>query len=185
MSIATIRRTAVRAVTTATLAAALLAPAATALAAGPAPARHTTGTATLSPSVRTVKLADGSTGRVRKLAAHHYTLETVSPRGEVTGKLDADGRLAGGNANGMFVVLTADGEVRSWIGGGHRGPGPFPLPDGSTAEVAKVAPHHYALKVSVDGRVVARVRAVQRDVAANLNGMFLVLTFDGQVSASL
>lgn len=181
------RRAVVRALTGTVLTAALLAPAATALAATPAAHRAgvtATATSTTASPWRTVKLVDGSTGKIYKLGAHHYRMEIVY-RGAVYARLEANKQDAGVNGNNMFVVLTFDGEVHSWFGGGHVGPGSFKLPDGSTAKITKVGPHHYRAQIVYRGAVYATLEANKRDAGVNGNGMFIVLTFDGEISASL
>ncbi|OLZ70418.1 hypothetical protein AV521_14915 [Streptomyces sp. IMTB 2501] len=174
------RRAALRAlagtVLTAAVAGTLLAPAASAVA-----SRARTGTPA---PVHTEKLVDGSTAEIYKLGAHHYRMEIID-RDAVYARLEANQRDAGVDANDMFVVLTFDGQVHSWIGGGHRGPGGFRLPDDSTAKVTKVGPHHYRARIMDRGHVVARLEANQRDAGMDGNGLFVVLTFDGEISASL
>ncbi|MBT2523995.1 hypothetical protein J7E91_00755 [Streptomyces sp. ISL-99] len=189
------RRTAVRALTTGALAAALLAPAATAVAAGPAgpstavsartftSAAEAAARAKAATPVRVQKLVDGSTARIFKLGARHYRMDNVSRDGYLVGTLVARNADAGGQHNGMFVVLTADGDVVSWVGREHYGAGSFALPDGSTAKVAKVAAGHFTLKIVHQGRVMATLVANQRDAAVNANGMYIVLNPDGTHSA--
>ncbi|MFF4156796.1 hypothetical protein [Streptomyces sp. NPDC001678] len=184
------RRTAARAAATAVLAGALLAPAASALAAGSdsAPGATTAQTAwaaskrAAASEVRAEKLVDGSIAVITKLGPQHYRLENLA-NGYVTGRLEADKQDAGGNFNGMFVVLDFGGRVASWTGNQHRGPGSFALPDGSTAEVTKVGDHHYTLNVVYDGYVTARLDADNRNAAVNANSMFIVLTPGGTFSS--
>ncbi|MER6565738.1 hypothetical protein ABT288_06005 [Streptomyces sp. NPDC001093] len=180
------RRAVVRALTGALLTAALVAPAATALAA--TPAAHRSGVTVTAASVtaspwRTVKLVDGSTGKIYRLGAHHYRMEIVY-RGAVYARLEANRHDAGVDANDMFVVLTFDGQVHSWIGGAHLGPGTFRLPDGSTAKVTRLGDRSRA-QIVHRGKVYATLEAKQHDAGLDANGMFVVLTFDGQISASI
>lgn len=182
------RRTALRALAGAALTAALVAPAATAVAATPAGDRTGTASATtkaqIGSVVRTQKLVDGSTAVITKRAAHHYVARIVHG-GYVYATLEANQRDAAVKGNGMFVVLTFDGEMHSWVGGGMQGPGTFSLPGGSTAEVTKVGDHHYIARIIHRGYVYATLEANKRDAGVNGNGLFLVLTFDGELSASV
>ncbi|OIJ89783.1 hypothetical protein [Streptomyces colonosanans] len=169
----------------AVLTAALVAPAATAVAATPAPHWASSAAAAEAAAlVRTQKLVDGSTAKIYKLGPQHYRMQIVY-RGQVYATLEANKRDTGVNGNGMFVVLTFDGEVHSWIGGGHQGPGAFRLPDGSTAKVTKLGPHHYKAQIIYRGSVYATLEANERDTGVNGNGMFIVLTADGEISASI
>ncbi|AOP45124.1 hypothetical protein SL103_01735 [Streptomyces lydicus] len=54
---------------------------------------------------------------------------------------------AGLDANDMFVTLTLDGRVHSWMGGGHQGPGTFTLAGGWTAEVTKIGELRYRAQI--------------------------------------
>ncbi|MBT2487393.1 hypothetical protein J7E96_02315 [Streptomyces sp. ISL-96] len=181
------RRTTLRALTTVALAAALLTPAATAIASGPAsPAASAVSAVSAAKSaapIRSQKLVDGSTARIYKLGAHHYRMDNISRDGHLLGTLEAKNADAGGQHNGMFVVLTRDGEVVSWTGRARYGAGTFPLPDGSTAKVAKVAAGHFTLKIVHQGRVLGTLVANNRAAAVNANGMYIVLTPDGTHSA--
>ncbi|WP_245238053.1 hypothetical protein [Streptomyces roseochromogenus] len=169
------------------LTAVLVAPAASAVAATPA-AQRAGATATVAPAAaspwRTVKLVDGSTGKIYKLGAHHYRMEIVY-RGEVYARLEANQHDAGVDGNGMYVVLTLDGKVHSWTGGTHQGPGSFRLPDGSTAVVTRVGLGHYRAQIVYRGEVYARLEANQHDAGVDGNGMFVVLSMGGQISASV
>lgn len=84
----------------------------------------------------------------------------------------------------MFIVLTLDGHVHSWMGGGHRGPGTFKLPGGWTAKVAKLGDLHYRAQIlgnenSVDGTLEAN----QHDDGGVANGVYIVLSTAGVISA--
>ncbi|QGZ52588.1 hypothetical protein GPZ77_33600 [Streptomyces sp. QHH-9511] len=133
--------------------------------------------------VRTQKLVDGSTAKIYRLGAHHYRMDNVSREGHLLGTLVAKNADAGGQHNGMFVVLTADGDAVSWTGREQYGAGSFLLPDGSTAKVTKVAADHYTLKIIHQGHVMATLVADHRDAAVNANGMYVVLNPDGTHSA--
>ena len=132
--------------------------------------------------VRTETLVDGSTARIYELGFKHYKLEIVY-RGYVVATIEANQHDAGVDANDMFVVLTFDGTVTSWIGGSVLGPGSFPLPDGSTAVITRATQDHATLNIVHRGSVTATLDANQHDDAVNANGMYVVLTFDGQFSA--
>ncbi|TVL90121.1 hypothetical protein [Streptomyces sp. SAJ15] len=192
------RRTAVRALGTAALAAALLAPAAGAVAADhgkaapvasvSASAAKGKGKGSLAAATKTVKLADGSTGKITKLGDHHYRMQMFfGPH--LAGELDAQGERSDGfqSAKGMWAVLTPDGEVRSWVGGEQYGPGTFKLVDGSTAKISKVGDHHI-MKVVSEGRVVATLEPKHGAWATGLlsgHGMAVVLTADGTFSSHI
>jgi hypothetical protein len=173
------RRTAVRVATPAFLLAALLISAGPAIAAAPAPA--TARSASTLP-VRTTPLVDGSTARITELGFKDYELQIIY-RGEVMATLEANQHDAGVDANDMFVVLTFDGEVASWIGGNTLGPGSFPLPDGSTAKITELGFKDYKLEIIYRGEVMATLEANQHDAGVDANDMFVVLTFDGSFSA--
>ncbi|MER8086841.1 hypothetical protein ACFVZR_19915 [Streptomyces sp. NPDC058316] len=149
MFLSTTRRaTTVRTTAGAILTAALLAPAATAGAATPA-AHHTTApaaTVKAASPVRTQTLADGSTAGIYELGAQHHLVKIIH-RGRVYGTLETNQHDAGLDANDMFVVLTLGGQVHSWMGGGHRGPGTFKLAGGWTAEVTKVGDLRYRAQI--------------------------------------
>ncbi|MFF7754451.1 hypothetical protein ACFZCP_35635 [Streptomyces sp. NPDC007971] len=188
MSLLTTRRaTAVRTLAGTILTAALLAPAATAVAATPA-AHHTTAAVAAAREgspVRTQKLADGSTAEIYQLGDLHYLAKIVS-RGEVLGDLEANQRDAGLDANDMFIVLTMDGQVHSWLGGGHRGPGTFHLPGGWTAKVTKIGDLRYRAQIlGNEGAVYGTLEANQHDAGLDANGVYIVLGVDGVISAHL
>ncbi|MBP2055295.1 hypothetical protein J2Z21_008309 [Streptomyces griseochromogenes] len=181
------RPAAVRVLTGTVLAAALLAPAATAAAATPAvhgAAAPVAAAAAASP-VRTQTLADGSTAEIYKLGAEHYLAKIVY-RGQVYGTLEANQHDTGVDANDMFVVLTLDGQVHSWLGGGHRGPGTFALPGGWTARVTKVGAERYRAQILGDrGVVYGTLETNGHDTGVNANGVFIVLSLGGVISAHL
>ncbi|MFF8918721.1 hypothetical protein ACF08M_36800 [Streptomyces sp. NPDC015032] len=189
MSLSTTRRTSirVRALAGTILTAALLAPAATAVAATPA-AHHTTApaaTAKAASPVRTQPLADGSTAEIYELGAQHYLVKIVS-RGQVYGTLEANQRDAGLDANDMFVVLTSGGQVHSWMGGGHRGPGTFKLAGGWTAKVTKIGDLRYRAQIlGHEGAVYGTLEANQHDTGLDANGVYIVLSAGGVISAHL
>ncbi|WP_406101333.1 hypothetical protein OG698_03450 [Streptomyces sp. NBC_01003] len=74
--------------------------------------------------VATATLADGSGAKVYKLSADHYQV-TIFADGSQIGTLDANGRSAAGESNGLHVVLAPDGRLSSWI---DEAPAPAPDP---------------------------------------------------------
>ncbi|MFE6159331.1 hypothetical protein ACFQ7F_10530 [Streptomyces sp. NPDC056486] len=132
---------------------------------------------------RTQKLADGSTAKIYKLGEQNYRADIVSD-GEVVGDLKANGGDAGLDANGMYVVLTLDGKVQSWMGGEHQGPGTFKVAGGWTVKVTKVGDLHYRADViGNEGAVEGTLEANQHDDGAVANGVYIVLSAGGVVSA--
>ncbi|WFB08954.1 hypothetical protein LRS74_19345 [Streptomyces sp. LX-29] len=191
------RRTAVRALGTAALAAALLGPAGAAVAADhgktapvasvSASAAKGKGKGSFAAATRTVKLADGTTGKITKRGDLHYSMQVFSG-GHVVATLDANGKDTGvQSAQGMFAVLTADGQVRSWLGGAQYGPGTFKLVDGSTAKVTKVG-DHYRMQIISEGYVIGTLQTNDDSWATGLlsgHGMAVVLTADGTFSSHI
>ncbi|MEU9341646.1 hypothetical protein AB0D74_10530 [Streptomyces sp. NPDC048278] len=158
-----------------------LAPSRTATPATPAtPAAPAARTA--SP-VRTRTLADGSTAEIYRLGAEHYRAKIVS-RGAVLATIETGRSDAGLDANDMFVVLTLGGDIHSWTGGGHTGPGTFKLAGGWTAKVTKVGELRYRAQIlGNDGSVDATLEANQHDVGLDANGVYIVLSAGGVISA--
>lgn len=75
--------------------------------------------------VATPKLADGTTAKVYKLSTNHYQADITG-----AGSLDANGRAAYGQNNGMHVALQPDGKLTSWMDkAGQSQPAPAPTPD--------------------------------------------------------
>ncbi|WP_372509118.1 hypothetical protein [Streptomyces kronopolitis] len=135
---------------------------------------------TASP-VRTQRLADGvSTAEITKLGEQHYRAKIVA-RGEVLATLETNGHDDGLDANDMFVTLTLDGQVHSWMGGGHQGPGTFTLAGGWQAKVTKLGEQHYRAKIVARGEVRATLETNGHDDGLDANDMFVTLTLDGQV----
>ena len=155
---------------------------------GAAAARHTTASVPQARSaspVRTQTLADGSTARIHRLGAQHYRLEIVS-RGAVLATLETHRRDAGLDGNDMFVVLTLSGQVHSWMGGGHTGPGTFKLAGGWKAKVTKAGELHYRAQIiGNDGAVDGTLDANQSDAGLDANGVYIVLSAGGVISAHL
>ncbi|MEU0838254.1 hypothetical protein ABZ370_02125 [Streptomyces sp. NPDC005962] len=131
---------------------------------------------------RTQKLVDGSTAEVYKLGDLHYRLKIVN-NGENLATIEAKDGDAGLDANGMYVVLTAGGEVRSWMGGEHQGPGTFKIAGGWTAKVTKVGELHYRAKIIGNDGEAATIEANQKDAGLDANGSSIVLSAGGVISA--
>ncbi|MFF5141865.1 hypothetical protein ACFY6U_19400 [Streptomyces sp. NPDC013157] len=152
----------------------------------PVPSRTAAPAATAAKAaapVRTRTLADGSKAEICRLGAERYRAKIVS-RGEVLATTETGGTDAGLDANDMFVVLTLGGEVHSWMGGGHTGPGTFKLAGGWTAEVTKVGELRYRARIlGNDGSVDATLEANQHDVGLDANGVYIVLSAGGVISA--
>ncbi|MFD7505740.1 hypothetical protein [Streptomyces sp. NPDC059850] len=134
-----------------------------------------------SPS-RTQKLVDGSTAKIYKLGDLHYRVEIVNDGAELA-TMEAKEGDAGLDANGMYVVLTAGGEVRSWMGGEHQGPGTFKLAGGWTAKVTKVGELHYRAKIIGHDGEAATIEANQKDAGLDANGSSIVLSSGGVISS--
>ncbi|WP_275558323.1 hypothetical protein [Streptomyces sp. 5-6(2022)] len=133
-------------------------------------------------SVRTETLVDGSTAKIYKLGDLHYRLKIVND-GDVLATFEANGRDAGLDANGMYVVLTAGGEVQSWMGGEHQGPGTFKLAGGWTAKVTKVGEAQYRAEIIGHGDVMGTMEANGHDAGLDANGVYIVLSAGGVISA--
>lgn len=131
---------------------------------------------------RTETLVDGSTAEIYKLGDQHYRLKIVND-GDVLGTFEANGHDAGLDANGMYVVLTAGGEVQSWMGGEHQAPGTFELAGGWTAKVTKVGEAQYRAEIIGHGDVMGTMEANGHDAGLNANGVYIVLSTRGVISA--
>ncbi|MFI0153360.1 hypothetical protein [Streptomyces lydicus] len=132
---------------------------------------------------RTQRLADGiSTAEIYKLGDQHYLAKIVA-RGSVLATLETKGHDDGLDANDMFVTLTMDGQVHSWMGGGHQGPGTFKLAGGWTAKVTKVGELRYRAQIIGHDGVAATLETNQHDVGLDANGIYIVLSSGGVISA--
>ncbi|WP_421109394.1 hypothetical protein [Streptomyces sp. NEAU-S77] len=134
-----------------------------------------------SPS-RTQKLVDGSTAEIYELGEQHYRLKIVND-GDDLATLEAKEGDAGLDANGMYVVLTAGGEVRSWMGGEHQGPGTFKIAGGWTAKVTKIGELHYRAEIFGHEGKAATIEANEKDAGLDANGSSIVLSSGGVISA--
>lgn len=73
-------------------------------------------------------LADGSTAKLYKLSTNHYQADFFGA-GAKLGSLDANGRAAYGENNGLHVALQPDGRLKSWLDdAGQVAPDPQPQP---------------------------------------------------------
>ncbi|WP_327226189.1 hypothetical protein OG301_15400 [Streptomyces platensis] len=144
---------------------------------------HTANGGKAASTVRTQRLADGiSTAEITKLGDQHYRAKIVA-RGSVLATLETKGHDDGLDANDMFVTLTLDGQVHSWMGGGHQGPGTFKLAGGWTAKVTKVGELKYRAQIIGHDGVAATLETNGHDVGLNANGIYIVLSSGGVISA--
>ncbi|MFD5393387.1 hypothetical protein ACFWJW_03975 [Streptomyces sp. NPDC127097] len=134
--------------------------------------------------VRTTTLADGSTAKIYDLGSQRYRAEIVSD-GSVVATMETMGQdaAAGLDANGMYVVLTMGGEIHSWMGGEHQGPGTFKLAGGWTAKVTKVGELRYRAQINGFEGVAATLETKGHDVGLDANGVYIVLSAGGVISA--
>ncbi|MFE6689117.1 hypothetical protein ACFVFQ_21935 [Streptomyces sp. NPDC057743] len=134
--------------------------------------------------VRIQPLADGSSkAEIYKIGDQQYRAKIVS-RGSVLATLETKGRDTGLDANDMFVVLTLDGQVHSWMGGGHQGPGTFKVAGDWTVKVTKVGELHYRADIiGHDGSVDGTLETKGHDDGAAANGVYMVLSSGGVLSA--
>ncbi|MFD7827677.1 hypothetical protein [Kitasatospora sp. NPDC059803] len=153
-------------------------------------AHHTTTTPPAAPPkgtspVRTQKLVDGSTAEIRATGNQNYTAKIVN-NGTEYGTLETHDSDAGVDFNDMFIVLSLDGTAHSWMGGGHQGPGTFKLAGGWTAKVTKIGELHYRAQIlGNDGAVNGTLEANQQDAGAVANGVYMVLSTGGEISAKM
>ncbi|WP_406204235.1 hypothetical protein OH807_28420 [Kitasatospora sp. NBC_01560] len=134
---------------------------------------------------RSQPLVDGSTAEVQPVGNQNYTARIVNA-GAVLATLETKDADAGLDANGMFVVLSVDGTVHSWMGGEHQGPGTFKLAGGWTAKVTKVGELHYRAQIlGADNAVMDTLEANQHDTGAVANGSYIVLSAGGEISSHM
>lgn len=135
-----------------------------------------------APAARTQTLVDGSKAKISKLGAQHYRAEIVSD-GAVVATLEANGRDAGMDGNGMFVTLTPGGHISSWMDTGQQGPGTFSLEGGWKAKVTKQGENHYRAQIIGHDGVMGTLDANGRDAGLDANGVSIVLTSGGLISS--
>ncbi|MEU5212408.1 hypothetical protein [Streptomyces sp. NPDC020742] len=154
------------------------------VAAGKQPGGAQSARAKTGSPVRTQTLVDGSTAKIYDLGSQRYRAEIVSDGSVVatmeTTEQDAD---AGLDANGMYVVLTMGGEVHSWMGGEHQGPGTFKLAGGWQAKVTKVGELRYRAQIIGFEGVAATLETKGHDVGVDANGVYIVLSAGGVISS--
>ncbi|MFC9229287.1 hypothetical protein ACFTZI_10040 [Streptomyces decoyicus] len=144
---------------------------------------HANGGGKAASPARTQRLADGiSKAEIYKLGEQHYRAKIVA-RGSVLATLETKQGDAGLDANDMFITLTLDGQVHSWMGGGHQGPGTFKLAGGWTAKVTKVGELRYRAQIIGHDGVAATLETNQQDTGVNANGVYIVLSAGGVISA--
>ncbi|WP_411140199.1 hypothetical protein [Streptomyces sp. x-80] len=133
--------------------------------------------------VRTQPLVDGSKAEIYQLGDQHYRAKIVS-HGSVLATLETNQHDDGLDANDMFVVLTLGGQVHSWMGGGQTGPGTFKLAGGWTAKVTKIGELRFRAQIlGNEGAVYATLETNQHDVGLDANGVYIVLSNGGVISA--
>ncbi|MFD4656454.1 hypothetical protein ACFWP2_12580 [Kitasatospora sp. NPDC058444] len=156
-----------------------------------APAAAPTGPAATKPTtppkaasgVRTEALVDGSTAEIRDLGNQHYVARILN-KGQVLATLETKEHDAGLDANGMFVMLSLDGRIHSWMGGSHQGPGTFKLAGGWTAKVTKTGELRYRAEIlGNENAVYGTLEANQQDAGVDANGISIVLSAGGEISA--
>ncbi|SEG45745.1 hypothetical protein SAMN05216223_105281 [Actinacidiphila yanglinensis] len=147
------------------------------------PAAPAASTKTAKP-IRTQTLVDGSKAEIYRLGDEHYRAKVVDDKGELFVTLETHGHDAGLDANDMFIELSLDGTIHSWMGGGHQGPGTFKLAGGWTAKVTKIGELRYRAQIlGNEGEVDATVETDQQDVGLDANGISIVLSNGGIISA--
>ncbi|WP_407548965.1 hypothetical protein QOM21_07545 [Streptomyces sp. Pv4-95] len=147
-------------------------------------ATQATGVGKKASPVRTETLVDGSKAEIYDLGSQRYRAKIVSD-GAVVATMETTGQDAdaGLDANGMYVVLTMGGEIHSWMGGEHQGPGTFKLAGGWKAEVTKVGELRYRAKIIGSEGVAATLETNGHDVGVDANGVYIVLSAGGVISA--
>ncbi|MFD8750766.1 hypothetical protein ACFV0O_07275 [Kitasatospora sp. NPDC059577] len=136
-----------------------------------------------APGARTQTLPDGSTAEIREVAPQHFVAKIVN-NGDVLATLDAKDTDAGLDANDMFIVLSLDGTVHAWMGGGHQGPGTFKVAGDWTVKVTKSGELKYRADIlGLDNAVNGTLETNGHDVGVSANGVYIVLSAGGQISA--
>ena len=145
---------------------------------------QTTGGGKASSPVRTETLVDGSKAEIHALGSQRYRAKIISD-GAVVATMETTGQDAdaGLDANGMYVVLTMGGEIHSWMGGEHQGPGTFELAGGWKAKVTKIGELQYRAQITGFEGVAATLETKGHDVGVDANGVYIVLSAGGVISA--
>ncbi|GHF70327.1 hypothetical protein GCM10018790_55330 [Kitasatospora xanthocidica] len=132
---------------------------------------------------RTQTLPDGSTAEIREVAPQHFVAKIVHG-GDVLATLEAKEHDAGLDANDMFIVLSLDGTVHAWMGGAHEGTGTFKVAGDWTVKVTKLGELKYRADIlGMDNAVYATLETNGHDVGVDANGVYIVLSAGGRVSA--
>ncbi|MFK4066347.1 hypothetical protein [Streptomyces sp. NPDC029674] len=147
--------------------------------------------------VKTVKLASkGHTAKVYKLGKNKYQADILFHGKKISG-LNAFGRTALANLNGLHVKLTARGAVSSWVDRVKPAPKPKPKPkpakrelvrvdtlvDGSKAKVYKLSANHWQADIYGGKAALGTLDANGRAAAGENNGVHVVLSPDGRLSS--
>ncbi|MET9531592.1 MULTISPECIES: hypothetical protein [unclassified Streptomyces] len=131
---------------------------------------------------RTQTLPDGSKAEIYKVGDQNYRARIVN-RGSLLATMETHDTDAGLDANDMFIELGMDGTVHSWMGGGHQGPGTFKVAGGWKVKVTKIGDVRFRAQIIGHDGVAATLNANQHDVGVNANGIYMVLSDGGVLSA--
>ncbi|MEU3713677.1 hypothetical protein [Streptomyces catenulae] len=132
---------------------------------------------------KTVTLVDGSKAEIHDLGNQNFRAKIVHGS-EVLATLKTANSDAAVDLNGMYVLLTMGGEVHSWEGGAQRGPGTFTLAGGWQAKVTKIGELHFRAEIiGHEGSVDATLEANEHAAGVDANGVSIVLTAGGEISA--
>jgi hypothetical protein len=132
---------------------------------------------------KTVTLVDGSTAEIYDLGNQNFRAKIVHGD-EVLATLETKDSDAAADLNGMYVLLTMGGEVHSWEGGAQTGPGTFTLAGGWQAKVTKIGELHFRAEIiGHEGSVDATLEANESADGVDANGISIVLTAGGEISA--
>ncbi|NDZ77961.1 hypothetical protein G3I19_05345 [Streptomyces sp. SID10853] len=127
-------------------------------------------------------LPDGSTARIYQVGAQKYRADIVS-HGSVLGSMETHDTDAGLDFNDMFIVLGIDGSLHSWMGGGHQGPGTFTVAGDWKVKITKPGESHYRAQIIGHDGVAATLDADEHDEGLDANGIYMVLSAGGVLSA--
>ncbi|MFF8315890.1 hypothetical protein ACF06V_01855 [Streptomyces bobili] len=136
--------------------------------------------------LRTEKLSDGSLLKVYRLKpGHHRAENTVG--GDAVCVLEATDRSAACRRDGIYIVLTPDGQTYHWTGntvGGAR-LGTYALPNGKRVELVRKN-GVYGMKAYRDGVSIGTVWAENnRSAVGQDDGTIIVVNPDGSFSNHL
>ncbi|WP_405753917.1 hypothetical protein OG372_26720 [Streptomyces sp. NBC_01020] len=140
-------------------------------------------TAEAGPSLdHSQRLPDGSTAKIYQVGAQKYRADIVS-HGSVLGSMVTHNTDAGLDFNDMFIVLGIDGSLHSWMGGGHQGPGTFTVAGDWKVKVTEPGEGHYRAQIIGHDGVAATLDANEHDEGLDANGIYMVLSASGVLSA--